>query len=557
MITTIHPSTVFGYILFLFAPVLFAQTVGNHPIWEKVELSLTSDTAYDNALYDVKEFGAIFTSPTGKTKKLNGFWDGGKVWKIRMLPDEAGIWKYKTFCSDKRNKGLGNQNGTFVVTENKNKDALYRHGGIQAKKGDYYLSHNDGTPFFWTACTAWNGALKSTEKEWEAYLKQRRDNHYNVIQYVTTQWRGGETNAEGEQAYTSEGPLIVNIDFFKRIDARTDEINTNGLVAAPVVLWALPSGPGRHLSPGYALPDEDAVLLAKYIVARLQGNHVVWLLGGDGNYKDPYEQRWKYIGRQVFDSIDNAPVTLHPQGSSWIGEIFEDEDWLDITSYQSSHSNKQKVVDWINKGPMAKNWHRLSPRPLINMEPNYEEINFEITAEDVRNASYWSLFATPVSGITYGANGIWPWIQNKGDLIENHRNPDGRGPSTWRESIEFPGSLQIGMLSEFIRQFEWWKLKPAPDLLVGDPTSEGYDRFISIVSDNAQDVIMGYIPHAMPFSLRLSSSEKYLMHWFDPITGKVQKGTYNSSDGMAQFEPPSEQDWVLVLKKPNYSTTVP
>ena len=544
-----RPCIFFCNILFLCAPLLSAQNNADQTIWEKVELSFSSDKTYDNVLYDVREFGAIFTSPTGKTKRLNGFWDGEEDWKIRMLPDEGGTWQYKTFCSDDKNRGLNGQSGEFTVTENKRKEALYQHGGLKVNKGDYYISHNDGTPFFWTACTAWNGALKSTQEEWETYLKQRRDNHYSVVQYVTTQWRGGETNSEGQKAFSGSSPFTINTDFFKRIDERTDQINANGLVAAPVVLWALPTGPGRDLSPGHILPAEDAVLLAKYIVARLQGNHVVWLLGGDGNYKDPYEQRWKYIGRQVFDSIDNAPVTLHPQGSSWIGEIFEDEEWLDIASYQSSHSNKQKVVDWINKGPMAKTWHRISPRPLINMEPNYEEINFEITAEDVRNASYWSLFAAPVSGITYGANGIWPWIQKEGDLIENHRNPDGRGPSTWRKSIEFPGSLQIGMLSEFVQRYEWWTLKPASDLLVGDPTLEGFNRFISIVSDNAQNLIMGYVPHAMPFSLRLSSKEKYELYWFDPISGKTQEGTYRSSEGMAEFEPPSDQDWVLVLKR--------
>ncbi len=416
-------------------------------------------------------------------------------------------------------------------------------------KGDYHLSYNDGTPFFWTACTAWNGALKSTETEWETYLEHRHNNHYTVIQYVTTQWRGGEANAEGQKAYSGTAPITINSEFFRRIDERTDQINANGLVAAPVILWALPSGPGRNLSPGNSLPTEEAVLLAKYIVARLQGNHVVWLLGGDGNYKNPYEQRWKYIGQQVFDSIENAPVTLHPQGTSWIGELFGDEDWLDIIAYQSSHSNKQRTVDWINKGPMAKTWQRLPPKPLINMEPNYEEINFEITAEDVRNASYWSLFATPVSGITYGANGIWPWIQKKGDLIENHGNPHGRGPSTWHQSIEFPGSRQIGLLSEFMQRYEWWKLKPAPDLLMGDPTSEGYNRFISIVSDTSHNLIMGYVPHTMPFSLRLPASKKYQLHWFDPIKGVLQEGSYKNSEGIAQLESPDHQDWVFILEK--------
>ncbi len=536
-----------SYFLSLFAPLLSAQNDTTHLIWQKVELTFTSNETYDNALYDVREYGAVFTSPTGKTTKLNGFWDGGNNWKIRMLPDEVGTWEYMTFCSDEENKGLSGQSGRFTVTENEKKAALYRHGAVKVNKGDYYLSYHDGTPFFWTACTAWNGALKSSENDWETYLEQRHNHHYTVIQYVTTQWRGGEANAEGQKAYSGLAPIIINTDFFKRIDERTDQINAHGLVAAPVILWALPSGPGRNLSPGNSLPTEEAVILAKYIVARLQGNHVVWLLGGDGNYKNPYEQRWKYIGQQVFDSIENAPVTLHPQGTSWIGELFGDEDWLDIIAYQSSHSNKQRTVDWINKGPMAKTWQRLPPKPLINMEPNYEEINFEITAEDVRNASYWSLFATPVSGITYGANGIWPWTQKNGDLIENHGNPHGRGPSTWRKSIEFPGSLQIGLLSEFMQRYEWWKLKPAPNLLMGDPTSEGYNRFISIVSDNSHNLIMGYVPHAMTFTLRLS--KKHQLHWFNPITGILQEGSYKNAEGIAELESPDHQDWVFILEK--------
>lgn len=35
---------------------------------------------------------------------------------------------------------------------------------------------------------------------------------------------------------------------------------------------------------------------------------------------------------------------------------------------------------------MSKMWPHLPARPLINLEPNYEEIFFEITDKDVRNA---------------------------------------------------------------------------------------------------------------------------------------------------------------------------
>ena len=535
--------------IFFFETLSWSQTDTSYAIWTKVELSFASDKTYENALYDVKEFGAVFTSPTGRTKKLNGFWNGTTDWKIRFLPDEIGEWRYETFCSDEANKGLIGQKGQFNVAGNKSAEILYRRGTTKVSKGDYHLTYADGTPFFLTACTAWNGALKSTDEEWDTYLKQRKRNSYNTIQYVTTQWRGCETNAEGLQAYSGQGKIEINTSFFERIDKKTDEINAHGLLAAPVVLWALPVGDGRHLSPGYSLPTDDATLLAKYIVARLQGNHVLWILGGDGDYLDENEDRWKFIGREVFGDIDNAPTTLHPKGSSWIGKAYEDEDWLDFVAYQSSHSNRQGVVDWINKGPMAKTWHSLPAKPLINMEPNYEEIKFEITAEDVRNASYWSIFATPISGITYGANGIWPWIQKEGELIENHGNPGGRGPSTWRKSIDFPGSKQIGLLSNFVQGYPWWTLKPARERLIGDPTEKGFNRFISVVADNAKDLIIGYVPKPMSFSLRLAASSEYKIKWFDPITGKTREGVYSNTTGMAKLESPSDQDWVFVLER--------
>jgi hypothetical protein len=43
-------------------------------------------------------------------------------------------------------------------------------------------------------------------------------------------------------------------------------------------------------SPGYTLPDDEAVRLARYIMARYEAHHVIWLLGGGGNYLDPFEQ---------------------------------------------------------------------------------------------------------------------------------------------------------------------------------------------------------------------------------------------------------------------------
>jgi len=505
--------------LFFLLLIIFSTqfATSQNVIWEKQELSFQSSKTYDNPIYEVSDFNVTFTAPSGREKHVCGFWDGGKDWKVRFLPDEIGTWKWKTECSDSVNTGLHNKTGEFECSGNPSSEAIFNKGAIRHEAGKYYLSYSDGTPFFWLACTAWNGALKSTDEEWEYYLSQRIENQYNVIQLVTTEWRGCDKSAEGLTAIEGKEKIRIHPEFFKRIDQKIDEANAKGLLVSPVILWALPSGPGRELSPGYALPMEEAILLAKYIVARYQGNHVVWALGGDGKYSGDQEEKWKKIGRQVFSSIDHAPVTLHPQGSSWIGDLFALEDWYDVMGYQSSHNNGGRVVNWINKGPMSQMWKKLKPMPYINMEPNYEEIGFRISAEDVRNASYWSLFATPVAGVTYGANGIWPWLR-PGEQILNHGN--ATGVTGWRKSIDFPGSIQMGYLAGFIQQFEWWNLFPANEILAKQPGEETYNHWISVVKTPNDKTIIAYIPKKGEVTIFNPRGIKYTAQWFNPVSNK-------------------------------------
>lgn len=532
--------------------LLLSFTVANCQVpdaalWHKYELTFTSVLQYENPLQEVKSFEVEFTSPTGVKKKINGFWDGGTLWKARFQPGETGTWQFETRCSDTKNSGLHAIKGTFVCKSRPEQRAIYLNGPVTNPKGTYHLTHANGTPFFWLACTAWNGALKSTESEWDQYLQQRVDNGYSVIQFVTTQWRGCDRSSEGLVAFTGSGRISVNPDFFRLIDKKIDRINEHGLVAAPVILWTLQNGSGRELSPGYYLPDDQAILLAKYIVARYGGNSVVWILGGDGIYTGTYEQRWKTIGRAVFDGSHQGIVAQHPCGKSWIGEVYKDEPWLNIIGYQSSHSNAEGTVNWITKGPMSEMWNRLPARPLINLEPNYEEIGFRITDKDVRNASYWSLFATPMAGITYGANGIWPWL-HQGERILNHG--DAPGTSPWDVSMNFPGSLQMGYLARFIKKFEWWNLYPAGELLLDQPGNAVYNHFVSVIKSVDNRTILAYLPVKQTIRLRKPLGHNYRARWFDPVNNLYSDGMVSDDGSVMTITSPTESDMILILEEP-------
>ncbi|MEQ9443744.1 MAG: DUF4038 domain-containing protein [Cyclobacteriaceae bacterium] len=516
--------------------------------WKPYEIKLTSKVEYENPLYQVDSFYAVFTSPTGQTKKINGFWDGGADWKIRFMPDALGTWQYQTTCSDATNTGLHQQSGSFVCEENNSSLSIYQRGAITHRSGDYHLSYSDDTPFLWIGCTAWNGTLKSTETEWDTYLKHRADHNFTVIQFVTTQWRGGDMNSQLQVAFTGQAPIQINPAFFRHLDQKIDKINEYGLVAAPVLLWALPIGEGRTLSPGFQLAQTEAILLAKYMVARYGAHHVIWLLGGDGLYVNIYEQRWKNIGRAVFGEEHPGVVAQHPMGRSWIGEAYADEEWLDVIGYQSGHNTSKPVVENITQGPVTQQWAALPPRPIINMEPCYEEIFHRVSADDVRDASYWSLFAAPVAGVTYGANGLWPWIR-EGENILNHGELSRQAVSTWRESMNLPGSLQMSYLAAFIQQFAWWELKPDATLLSNQPGDHNHIHFISVVRTDDYQTILAYIPHSeAPIEIKNPHKLLYQVRWFDPVHSAYLNTTNHPSSSNLTLTPPQTKALVLILE---------
>lgn len=533
------------FILFL-AEMELSSQFPDATKWHRYELAFTSSKVYQNPVQDLRAMEVSFTSPTGNLKIVNAFWDGGNIWKVRFMPGESGIWSFSTSCSDDKNEGLNGKKGSFLCKQGNETKDIYLHGPVVNPEGTYHLTHSDGTPFFWLACTAWNGALKSTDQEWDQYLDHRVKNHYNAIQLVTTQWRGCDRSSSGLVAFEGSGRISINPEFFRLIDKKIDRVNEFGMVAVPVLLWALQSGSGRELNPGYYLPDDQAILLAKYIVARYGGNHVVWFVGGDGNYTGTYEQRWKTIGRAVFDGRHQGLVAQHPQGRSWIGEVYKDEPWLDIVGYQSSHSNAEGTVNWITKGPVSQMWNRLPARPLINLEPNYEEIRTTITGKDVRNACYWSLFATPVAGITYGANGIWPWLR-EGEKILNHS--DAPWTSSWSKSINLPGSIQMGYLAQFFKRFRWWELFPAQELLIKQPGDEQFNHFVSLVKTVDNKIILGYLPVRTTIEIRKPAEFSYKVEWFDPVNNSYFDGSAEDKINTIQVSSPKESDLVLILQR--------
>lgn len=519
----------------LFAP---AQNLPASPAGQRIEITFSPD-ALPAGPADLVDFSVSFTSPKGSTFEIPGFWDGKNQFKVRFRPTEEGQWKYSTRSNPKVN-GLDGLQGEWQCGKNYSLNPWNKHGIL--KVNGTHLEHQDGTPFFWMGDTVWNGPLLSSDADWETYLKDRKAKEFSVIQFnVLAPWRAGEADEKGNQAFTSGGPMRINPVFFQRLDKRMQAIETAGMAAAPVLVWSL-----TKKDPGQFLSNEDILRLVRYQVARYESFPVVWILAGDNPYNPQQTEKWKKIGREVFARGHHAPVTTHPTGMNWPWESWRNEKWLSLFGYQSGHGDDARTLKWIHSGPVTASVHKGADRPIINLEPPYEDhVAYQSKKPhsdfSVRRAIYWSLFAAPVAGVTYGGHGMWSWQMKPGVPLDH---PGTGRAQPWHIAKDLPGALQMKYLARLMKSFEWWKLQPAPLLLIEQPGNQNPARHISVMQASDNSGVLAYLPEGGNVRLRPAINNPASQEWHNPLTGEKKKATQQGG----VYQAPDNQDWILCIR---------
>ena len=123
---------------FLLATALAAAAAPVH-VWEKQELTFTAARGIANP-YTQTTVWVDLTGPSFK-KRVYGFWDGERTFKVRLVATEPGPWKWRS-GSNPPEEGLAGKDGSFEAvdwTEQEKQQNLLRRGFLRATPNHHAL----------------------------------------------------------------------------------------------------------------------------------------------------------------------------------------------------------------------------------------------------------------------------------------------------------------------------------------------------------------------------------------------------------------------------------
>ena len=82
------------YVILILILLPSTANAKNLHVWEMVEITLHAQNEYKNPYTDVDVW--VDLKGPGFNKRVQGFWDGGNIFKIRILATKPGRWDWKS-----------------------------------------------------------------------------------------------------------------------------------------------------------------------------------------------------------------------------------------------------------------------------------------------------------------------------------------------------------------------------------------------------------------------------------------------------------------------------
>lgn len=450
------------------------------------EMTDTESKAHPNPYLTV-ELSAEVRSPSYKTIKALGFWDGGKRMIARFAPIETGEWVYRISSNLKSADG---KQGKLAAA------ASDRPGFIQPANVHHWFYPDNLQPHLWMGDTCYRFATVDRAL-FEQFADARAAQKFNHLRGFIL---GGEDDAQ--KVFPS--PDQLNPDHFRQLDERILYLNRKGIIADLIL-----AADENHLVKLFPTWQQRRRYVS-YVVSRYAAMDVTWQ--GVQEFEE-YEN-----GRALLKEIGVLLMELdpysHPRSTHTVSTsapLLSDK-WMNYVVYQSSDDHLGSIE------------HQLYPAPFVNLEFAYEDSGAgrshpHHVDTDTFRRRLWN--AT--------MNGQYPTFGNTGTY-------GGSKFPAEAKYLDSPGAKQMSHWNDFFSKTRHWELEPYFDV----------DGGRAVALEDVEYIV--YLEKPGPVEL-LVRKRTYDVNWFNPITGQYTKQKDWKGERFIGQPPAGDHDWVLHLSR--------
>ncbi len=533
-----------------------------------------------------------FTSPSGKTYNVPGYFDGdgngggtGDVWRVKFTPDEAGDWNYTASFRQGSNVAVNTsptagtstsfdgETGSFtVVDRDPNAPGFFKWGRLEYV-GGHYLKYRDGS--YWI-----KGGADSPENLLGYAGFDNTPNYLHTYQPHVGDWQNGNPilNATGNDggkgligAVNYLASQNVNSVYFLPMNIGGDGQDTapfvnvtdwEGWTSNDVVhydisklrqwdeVFTYMQEKGIHLhfvlneaeeQNKRALDDgtlgNQRKLYYRELIARFgHHNSLQWNISEEYDFMYPLSPQTVVQFANFIKQIDpyKHPVTVHQITTpdvSW-QHFFSlgANNPFDLTSLQYSGGDAGRGGE-VEK---LRDRSDQSGKPItISMDELRSTYTDNMDAQ--RKDLLWP---------TYLSGGQIDWfMQDQDQALENFRDYEAIWRYTW-------------YARKFMQEnLPFWEMWPDDGLVSGASNQQVFVK--------SGEVYAVYLPNASTTgSLNLSgTSGQFQKRWYNPRTGAFEGSsqTINGGSFVSLGSPPStpSQDWVILVSRNSGPTVTP
>ncbi|WP_439482788.1 DUF5060 domain-containing protein [Cyclobacterium plantarum] len=509
------------------------------------ELSFHTSEKGKDPFYEL-DLKLVFTLPGGSSVTVDGFNDGGSLFKARAYCKETGIWTWESESNDPAMDGLS---GSFEVLSSKLKGKLTVH-----PRDPYQFAYHNGDWFLHIGDTGYRFVVAS-EPFWKEYIDQASEMGATKIRT----WFAMERSAVSD-LFEGDGKTIA-LNYWREIERRIIYTLENH---PHIVLQLIPYAEDADLINSYASGNPAAQKVAQYAQARWSSfPNIQWTMSNDMVIVNEDSLSGREVHFETINLMGRDMAAREPWGtlltnhqSRFKGYDFVQEPWSDFVTLEDlDQVAGLKILEYREK----------IRQPIVNDEDRYELYR---PAAHRRYFFRRLMWASLLSGghatygglrtyEAYGGHNIGPRGQMSNDYIPfegmekgvsgyfdaNKRGILSQGAHDFRHIHQFFSTAGIDLAGmqpdDALAGNEPFKYKVIRDkeniiIYLANPSGE----------NPGTDFPAGNVPE-VEFLLENGT---YQILWFDPDSGTWVR-TGGITGGQQKFVAPSIEDWVLLIRK--------